>query len=104
MSLGQLRGGKRAVRIKRVKEPLLLTLCGASCSAPEELERTNGEKVSVGPNRTTSKSREELEPHMVLDSELYEGIVSQTIIEPKVGFVDPSWRYGLLGSLMVLGS
>ncbi|XP_027862086.1 uncharacterized protein LOC114137589 isoform X1 [Xiphophorus couchianus] len=78
-----LRGGKRAVRIKRVKEPLLLTLCGASCSAPEELERTNGEKVSVGPNRTTSKSREELEPHMVLDSELYEGIVSQTIIEPK---------------------
>ncbi|XP_043992669.1 uncharacterized protein si:dkeyp-121d4.3 isoform X1 [Gambusia affinis] len=79
-----LRGGKRAVRIKRVKEPLLLTLCGASSSAPEELERTNGEMVSVGPNRTTSKSREELEPHMVLDSELYEGIVSQTIIEPKL--------------------
>ncbi|XP_054881682.1 uncharacterized protein LOC129356093 [Poeciliopsis prolifica] len=52
-------------------------------SAPEELERPNGEKVSVGPNQTMSKSAEELEPHMVLDSELYEGIVSQTIIEPK---------------------
>ncbi|MEQ2252072.1 hypothetical protein ILYODFUR_017936, partial [Ilyodon furcidens] len=80
-----LRAGKRALRIKRVKEPLLLTLCGASSSASEETESvsTNGENVSICPDRMRSSSKVNMEPHMVLDPELYEGIVSQTIIEPK---------------------
>ncbi|MEQ2203935.1 hypothetical protein XENOCAPTIV_005485 [Xenoophorus captivus] len=83
--MGQLRAGKRAIRIKRAKEPLLLTLCGASSSASEETESvsTNGENVSIRPDRMRSSSKVNMEPHIVLDPELYEGIVSQTIIEPK---------------------
>ncbi|XP_038154268.1 uncharacterized protein LOC119791943 isoform X3 [Cyprinodon tularosa] len=76
-----LRAGKRAIRIKRAKEPLLLTLCGAS----EETESaaTAQDQASVCLDRPRPGAKIQLEPHMVLDSELYEGIVSQTIIEPK---------------------
>ncbi|KAM4599815.1 uncharacterized protein V3H82_008446 [Fundulus diaphanus] len=76
-----LRAGKRAIRIKRQNEPLLLTLCGA----PDGTEKVSSdeEKVSVQPQETTSGSKVPMEPHMILDPELYEGIVSQTIIEPK---------------------
>lgn len=85
VSMGQLRVGKRAIRIKRVKEPLLLTLCGAPSSEEMDSMSTSEQKALVGSSLTKSGSKEELEPHMVLDQELYEGIVSQTIIEPKVG-------------------
>nr|XP_040035294.1 uncharacterized protein si:dkeyp-121d4.3 isoform X1 [Gasterosteus aculeatus aculeatus] len=77
-----LRGGKRAIRIRRVTEPLLLTLSAATAAAEEEAAarhpvldkdlQLNG-KAGVGP---------ELGVNMKLDSELYEGIVSQPIIEP----------------------
>lgn len=87
--LSQLRAGKRAIRIKRAKEPLLLTLCGAS----EETESaaTAQDQASVCLDRPRPGAKLQLEPHMVLDSELYEGIVSQTIIEPKVGGQRVHW-------------
>ncbi|XP_037321498.2 uncharacterized protein si:dkeyp-121d4.3 [Pungitius pungitius] len=75
-----LRGGKRAIRIQRVTEPLLLTLSAATAAAEEEQAaawhsvvkkelQLNGKAGEVGAN-------------MKLDPELYEGIVSQPIIEP----------------------
>ncbi|KAM6922319.1 uncharacterized protein PEZ65_010742 isoform 1-T1 [Lycodopsis pacificus] len=72
-----LRGGKRAIRIRRVKEPLLLTLSAATeatahNAAADEDFWLNG-KAGIKP---------ELCINMKLDTELYEGIVSQTIIEP----------------------
>lgn len=77
----QLRAGKRAVRIQRAKEPLLLTLCAAAASDEEE-DKTDGEDGFTKPLRT--KSKQDIGPNAVLDTELYEGIVSQTVIDPKV--------------------
>ncbi|XP_078787610.1 uncharacterized protein si:dkeyp-121d4.3 isoform X2 [Oryzias latipes] len=68
----QLKVGKRAIRIKRSKEPLLLTLC-----APEDVDKS-AYKIQKKASRQI-----DIGPNMVLDSELYEGIVSQPIIEPK---------------------
>lgn len=83
-SYRQLRAGKRAVRIQRVKEPLLLALCTATAAAggDEEDKTENSKDCFTKPIRTRTK--QEIGPNMVLDTELYEGIVSQTIIEPKV--------------------
>lgn len=79
----QLRAGKQAVRIKRAKEPLLLTLCSSSS---DELENkiTNSEENSFYMPKKKHQASTEVGPNMVLDTELYEGIVSQPIIEPKV--------------------
>ncbi|XP_019222016.1 uncharacterized protein si:dkeyp-121d4.3 isoform X3 [Oreochromis niloticus] len=83
----QLRAGKRAVRIQRVREPLLLTLCTATANASgdeEDRKENDGTKdCFTKPIRTRTK--QEIGPNMMLDTELYEGIVSQTIIEPKPG-------------------
>ncbi|XP_053292014.1 uncharacterized protein si:dkeyp-121d4.3 isoform X1 [Pleuronectes platessa] len=72
--------GKHAVRIRRVKEPLLLMLS----TAKENSEVENGNNESNREFLKTSRGRANLElgPHMWLDTELYEGIVSQPIIEP----------------------
>lgn len=74
-----------------MKEPLLLTLCTATAAAaaateqPETGTSTNG----IGGENSSSKllrgkPKQELPPNMILDPELYEGIVSQPIIEPTV--------------------
>lgn len=81
--------GKRAVRIRRVKEPLLLTFCSATDAAAaeaKEAESHNMEYSCDGSQLLTGKTKAKLEvgPNMRLDLELYEGIVSQTIIEPTV--------------------
>ncbi|XP_054874839.1 uncharacterized protein si:dkeyp-121d4.3 isoform X2 [Amphiprion ocellaris] len=79
----ELRSGKRAIRIQRVKEPLLLTLCSASSDviAPiaEETDGDGDEELM----KMKRKAKVELGPNMRLDPELYEGIVSQPIIEPS---------------------
>lgn len=85
----QLRAGKRAIRIQRVKEPLLLTLCTATsavASANEEAEGdgSDSEEDSCTPVKGRNRAKPELGPNMKLDMELYEGIVSQPIIEPSV--------------------
>ncbi|XP_028983518.2 serine/arginine repetitive matrix protein 2 isoform X2 [Betta splendens] len=80
-----LKSGKRAVRICRVKEPLLLTLCTATAAAASEQPDANAS--SNGKDNSSSmpakgKTEQEVPPNMMLDPELYEGIVSQPIIEP----------------------
>ena len=80
----QLRVGKRAIRIQRVKEPLLLTLCTATGSAVDGAEIENGDDNSSYALWKKPTAKLELGPNMVMDTELYEGIVSQPIIEPKV--------------------
>lgn len=79
----QLKAGKVAVRIKRVNEPLLLTLCSSSSDEPAS-KITNSQEKSFHSLNKMYKSITEVGPHMVLDPELYEGVVSQPIIEPKV--------------------
>lgn len=81
--------GKRAIRICRVKEPLLLTLCTATAAAAAEEAGVETATNGVGGENSSSKlfrgkSKVEIPPNMMLDSELYEGIVSQPIIEPTV--------------------
>ncbi|XP_028323961.1 uncharacterized protein LOC114476556 isoform X2 [Gouania willdenowi] len=68
----ELRVGKSAIRIKRVKESLLLALCSANTS-------TDGRNTAPS-GRTITE--DQLEPHMKLDTELYEGIVNQPIVRP----------------------
>lgn len=69
-----------------MREPLLLTLCTATANASgdeEDRKENDGTKdCFTKPIRTRTK--QEIGPNMMLDTELYEGIVSQTIIEPKV--------------------
>ncbi|XP_061545241.1 uncharacterized protein si:dkeyp-121d4.3 [Phycodurus eques] len=65
-TLHKLRAGNRAIRIRRVKEPLLLTLC----SPASKVMTLPPVKVKPAP------------ANMWLDPELYEGVVSQPIIEP----------------------
>ncbi|KAE8280919.1 hypothetical protein D5F01_LYC21488 [Larimichthys crocea] len=80
-----LRAGKRAIRIRRVKEPLLLTLCSAT-AAIEEAETQNtdhdGKEDSSKWLKGKANVKPQLAPNMHLDTELYEGVVSQPIIEP----------------------
>ncbi|XP_076598707.1 uncharacterized protein LOC143327925 isoform X2 [Chaetodon auriga] len=81
-----LRAGKRAIRIRRVKEPLLLTLCTATADATKEGETQNADGDSKHDSfvslRGKANVKPEQLPNMTLDAELYEGIVSQPIIEP----------------------
>ncbi|XP_061693309.1 uncharacterized protein si:dkeyp-121d4.3 [Syngnathoides biaculeatus] len=65
-TLHELRAGNRAIRIRRVKEPLLLTLCSPTS------------KVTTLPPAKAKPAP----ANMWLDPELYEGVVSQPIIEP----------------------
>lgn len=71
-----------------MKEPLLLTLCAATAATTEEGESHSTEG---GGNQDSSKLlrrkanvKPERPPNMMLDAELYEGIVSQPIIEHSV--------------------
>ncbi|CAL8390687.1 unnamed protein product [Arctogadus glacialis] len=75
-TLHTVRGAKRAIRIRRLKEPLLLTLC----TSPPPLPSPLGARPPARP------SAAELGPNVQLDNELYEGVVSQTII-PNSGIV-----------------
>lgn len=76
----QLRAGNRAVRIKRVKEPLLLTVCSAAATSAGGRE----EARDVGVQRFQNSLKSEAGANLKLDPELYEGVVTQTIIEPSV--------------------
>ncbi|XP_054455849.1 uncharacterized protein si:dkeyp-121d4.3 isoform X2 [Anoplopoma fimbria] len=76
-----LRGGKRAIRIRRVKEPLLLTLSAATAAAEEAATHSAASDEDLWLNGKAGV-RPELGVNMKLDTELYEGIVSQPIIEP----------------------
>lgn len=78
----QLRSGNRAIRIKRVKEPLLLTICSAAASSASKEDDSQDGDDGVQKLQTTIKS--EVGPDMKLDPELYEGVVTQTIIESSV--------------------
>lgn len=78
----QLRSGNRAIRIKRVKEPLLLTICSAAASSASKEDDSQDGDDGVQRLQTTIKS--EVGPDLKLDPELYEGVVTQTIIESSV--------------------
>ncbi|XP_034408143.1 microtubule-associated protein 1B isoform X2 [Cyclopterus lumpus] len=80
-TVATLRGGKRAIRIRRVKEPLLLTFSAAT-DAAEEAAAPNAASDEDFWLNGNAGVRPELGVNMKLDSELYEGIVSQPIIEP----------------------
>lgn len=70
-----------------MKEPLLLTLCTATAAVAEELKAENGDSdtdADSTPLRGKANTKPDLGPTMKLDTELYEGIVSQPIIEPTV--------------------
>ncbi|KAK0138404.1 Cold shock domain-containing protein E1 [Merluccius polli] len=77
-----VRGTQRAIRIRRVKEPLLLTLC--TSPPPQPPSPLNSLSAAA---RRSSASLAELGPNLQLDEELYEGIVSQTIIQPSANMV-----------------
>ncbi|XP_045897964.1 uncharacterized protein LOC123965491, partial [Micropterus dolomieu] len=92
------KAGKRAIRIRRVKEPLLLTFSAATAAAAAavaatseeaEAQNTDGDSGDDSSKSVKVKAapRLELGPTRVLDPELYEGIVSQPIIEPTVSRV-----------------
>lgn len=90
-SCPQLRAGPRAIRIKRVKEPLLLTFCSAAATASASNEddaqddaRDDAQDVHDSLQMLQSGTKAEVGPNMKLDPELYEGVVTQTIIEPSV--------------------
>ncbi|XP_062256816.1 uncharacterized protein si:dkeyp-121d4.3 isoform X3 [Platichthys flesus] len=72
--------GKQAVRIRRVKEPLLLML--STAKEDSEVDNSNNESNRESMKTPRGRANLELGPHMWLDTELYEGIVSQPIIEP----------------------
>ncbi|TNM99373.1 hypothetical protein fugu_012406 [Takifugu bimaculatus] len=76
-----LRSGNRAIRIKRVKEPLLLTICSASASSASKGDNSQNDNDSVQQLQNSMTS--EVGPNMKLDPELYEGVVTQTITEPS---------------------
>ncbi|XP_053189481.1 uncharacterized protein LOC128373210 [Scomber japonicus] len=79
-----LRSGKKAIRIRRVKEPLLLTLCSATAAAAAEEEEFAAANSNHDDRQLRARANAKLElgSKMVLDPELYEGVVSQPIIEP----------------------
>lgn len=73
-----------------MKEPLLLTLCTATAATTATTEEAEAETATNGMGEENSsklvrgKTKLDMPPNMMLDSELYEGIVSQPIIEPTV--------------------
>lgn len=79
-----MRTGNRAIRIQRAREPLLLTFCSTE---EAEIPNTdsNGDALDLAKGKTSEKT--DRWPHMMMDRELYEGIVSQPIIEPSVSRV-----------------
>lgn len=85
-----LRAGKRAIRIRRVKEPLLLTLCSVTTEKQEVEEEEEDEDEDENERDSVENPSRRLLPNpkdiplsnFELDPELYEGIVSQPIIEP----------------------
>ncbi|KAG7266222.1 hypothetical protein CRUP_026944 [Coryphaenoides rupestris] len=73
-----VRGTQRAIRIRRAKEPLLLTLCTSPPPQPYPLDR-----LDAGV-RVTRASLAAMGPDLQLDEELYEGVVSQTAVAASV--------------------
>lgn len=76
-----------------MKEPLLLTFsaataaAAAAAAAAKEASTQNVDTLPLeedSPLYGKGSTRPELGVNMLLDPELYEGIVSQTIIEPTV--------------------
>ncbi|XP_068457966.1 uncharacterized protein si:dkeyp-121d4.3 isoform X2 [Clinocottus analis] len=80
-TVATLKGGKRAIRIRRVKEPLLLTLSAATAAAEEAAAHGSAGEDNLWRNGKAGVAPE-LGVNMKLDTDLYEGIVSQPIIEP----------------------
>lgn len=81
-----------------MKEPLLLTFCSTNSTA-KDVGTANLDQSGL---RVLGKTilPTDLGPNMRLDTELYEGIVTQTIIEPKVRprpqyFSTSRWRLTL---------
>lgn len=66
-----------------MKEPLLLTFCSTNSTVGKDVGPANLDQSGL---RVLGKSilPTDLGPNLRLDTELYEGIVTQTIIEPKV--------------------
>lgn len=71
------------MRIQRVKEPLLLTFCPTNGTVDKDLRPPNLDQGGLTVLGKTILPTD-LGPNMRLDTELYEGIVTQTIIDPKV--------------------
>ena len=69
-----------------MKEPLLLTLCSATAAAAAEEEEFAAANSNHDDRQLRARANAKLElgSKMVLDPELYEGVVSQPIIEPTV--------------------
>lgn len=69
-----------------MKEPLLLTFCSAAASSAsnEDDARDDAQDVHDSLQMLQSSTKAEAGPNMKLDPELYEGVVTQTIIEPSV--------------------
>lgn len=65
-----------------MKEPLLLTLCSAAAASTGR--KDDGQDVDDGAQRSHSSGKSDVGANMKLDPELYEGVVTQTIIEPSV--------------------
>lgn len=65
-----------------MKEPLLLTICSAAATSASK--KDDGQDVDVSIQKLQNSITSEVGPHMKLDPELYEGVVTQTIIEPSV--------------------
>lgn len=67
-----------------MKELLLLTFCPTNSTVDRDLRPSNLDQSGLKVLGKTILPTD-LGPNMRLDTELYEGIVTQTIIEPKVG-------------------
>lgn len=65
-----------------MKEPLLLTICSAAAASASK--KDDGQDVDVSVQKIQNSVKAEVGPNMKLDPELYEGVVTQTIIEPSV--------------------
>lgn len=68
-----------------MKEPLLLTFCSAAAAASRTDDgQDDGQDAGSGAQKPHSSAKSDVGPNMKLDPELYEGVVTQTIIEPSV--------------------
>lgn len=73
-----------------MKEPLLLTFCSAAAASASNEDdarddaQDDAQDVHGSLQRLQSSTKAEVGPNMKLDPELYEGVVTQTIIEPSV--------------------
>lgn len=65
-----------------MKEPLLLTVCSAAAASASK--KDDSQDLDVGVQKIQNSIKAEVGPNMKLDPELYEGVVTQTIIEPSV--------------------